>query len=298
MTGRVTEPRVSVVIPTHNRARDLPRCLQSLAEQTRKDFEVIVCDDGSTDDTRDVVNAFVGDLDIAYDLAERWGGPARPRNRGIAQARAPYVAFLDADDWWAPRKLAMSVPYLDGGADVVYHDLFLVTRENQRVLFKRARARDLSPPAFLDLLMNNNALPLSSVIMRRSLLMTIGGMPEDRELIAMEDYDCWLSAARVTEKFVRVPKTLGYYWAGGGNISSDIRTLRLLDVFEGRYGDAIRGAGNAMPPWVAYARGRALYRSGAHDAARAQLSLVDPRTAPIVMTAKTVLTRLAMAVAR
>src|SRR3954464_10946901 len=118
VTRRVDQPRVSVVIPTYNRSHALRRCLDSVAKQTFRDFEVIVCDDGSTDDTAEVVREYESVLDLTYSYGENFGGPARPRNRGIGLARAPYIAFLDSDDWWAPRKLELSVRYLDEGADV------------------------------------------------------------------------------------------------------------------------------------------------------------------------------------
>lgn len=296
MNEHVDRPRVSVVIPTYNRARDLRRCLGSLCRQTVTDFEVLVCDDGSSDDTADVVREYEARLDITYDVSVNWGGAARPRNRGIAIARAPYVAFLDSDDWWAPRKLAKSVEILERGADVVYHDLYLVRRAGQRTFWRRAHARELRRPVYRDLVMNGNALPLSSVVIRRSLLETIAGMPEDRALIAMEDYACWLNAARVTDNFVRISGTLGYYWAGGGNISGDARTIELLDVFERRYGDP----GNAAqlhpePSWLAYARGRAFYRLGDQARARYHLGLVNARRVSPVTTARTLWMRLALA---
>ena len=282
----MSAPVVSVVVPTYNRARDLARCLASLCRQTRADFEVIVCDDGSTDDTHAVVQSFSADLDITYDAAANWGGPARPRNRGIGRARAPYVAFLDADDWWAPRKLEVSIPPLECGADVVYHHLYVAHSAHQRLFLKRATARDLTPPVFRDLLMHENAIPLSSVVVRRSLLMDIGGMPEDRSIIAMEDYICWLNAAKITDRFERIPGTHGYYWAGGGNISSDVRTLAHLDILESRYGDVLAPVDAQPPVWISYLRARARYRQGEHVAARRHLSLVRGNTMSLTIRAK------------
>lgn len=295
VSRRIRQPLVSVVIPTYNRAGALRRCLDSLTRQTTGDFEVLVCDDGSTDDTAEVVREYADILDITYTSAENSGGPARPRNRGVALARSPYVAFLDSDDWWAPRKLAESICCLERGADVVYHDLFLVTRADQRTFWRRVRARDLRPPVYRDLVTSGNALPLSSVVMRRSLLLTIAAMPEDRTVVAMEDFVCWLNAARVTEKFARIHETLGYYWAGGGNISADAKTIELLDIFETRYlssGDVVEG--RAPPSWLAYARGRAYYRLGDHTEARRHLSLVSVRRVSPMTSAKTVWMRLAM----
>jgi glycosyltransferase involved in cell wall biosynthesis len=288
----MTAPRLSVVVPTYNRAGDLRRCLDSLVAQARTDFEVLVCDDGSTDDTASVVGDFSSRLDLRYLPDANWGGPARPRNRGIAAARCAYVAFLDSDDWWAPDKIAASLPALDAGADVVYHDLHLVTRRRRdRWLRKRVFARAVQPPVRADLIENGNALPLSSVVMRRSLLLDIGGMPEDRDLVAMEDYVCFINAAAMTDRFARIPGVHGYYWAGGGNISEDLRTLLLLESFERRF-----VASDHSPRWLAYARARSLYRLGRYAQARRQLALLGTSPREPMTMAKTLWMQAAMAV--
>jgi len=86
---------ISVIIPTYNRSKELKRCLESLTRQTYKKFEVIVCDDGSTDNTKEVVNSYRNVLNIIYIKDENFGGPARPRNNGIKLSNGEYIAFLD-----------------------------------------------------------------------------------------------------------------------------------------------------------------------------------------------------------
>ena len=209
-------PRVSVVIPTYNRARELRRCLDSLVAQSYRDFEVLICDDGSTDETATVATAFETRLELTYYWAENFGGPARPRNIGLNRARGIYVAFLDSDDWWAPRKLEMSVPRLDAGSDVVYHDLREARSTRQRLYWRRSRVRRLNAPVFQDLLLNGNALNTSSIVLRRDLLLRAGGFSEHPELIAWEDYDAWLQVAKLTDRFERLDEARTY-WAGGGH---------------------------------------------------------------------------------
>ena len=220
MRKQLASPAVTVVIPTFNRADDLRRCLKSLLAQTFGNFEVLVCDDGSTDVNGEVAREFADRLDLDFETAENFGGPARPRNRGIARARAPYVAFLDSDDWWAPGKLERSVAVLDAGADLVYHDLFTV-RSSDQVRFE-GRIASTAPqhPMFVALLCTGMSIPNSSVVVRKDLLNRIGGVSESRELISVEDYDTWIRLSRLTEDFVRIPECLGYYWIGGGNISA------------------------------------------------------------------------------
>lgn len=272
-------PRVTVVIPTYNRARDLNRALASVRAQTMDDWEVVVVDNHSQDETDAVVAAF-GDERISLRKIHNDGVLAKSRNLGIREARAPLVAFLDSDDWWAPRKLERSVSVLNAGADVVFHDLHLVTHEGQRFFPRRARSRIVRPPVFLDLLFGDNALPQSSVVVRRTILEEIEGLSEDRELVAMEDYDAWLRVARVTERFQRIPQALGYYWAGGGNLSTHGRTLRLLEVVESRYREKLTvGRRTVTPPWIAYERAKALYQSGDGHGAMRSLESFDPTLA-------------------
>jgi glycosyltransferase involved in cell wall biosynthesis len=258
-------PRVSVVIPTYNRARELGRCLDSLVAQSYRDFEVLVCDDGSTDETATVAAAFDTRLELTYHWAENFGGPARPRNIGLNRARGIYVAFLDSDDWWAPRKLEMSVPRLDAGSDVVYHDLREARSTRQRLYWRRSRVRRLNAPVFQDLLLNGNALNMSSIVMRRDLLLRAGGFSEHPELIAWEDYDAWLQVAKLTDRFERLDEPLGYYWAGGGNISTPQRLIDNLRSFKELYIEGDRGLlPGIRPPWFDYTLGLSYYRLGHH----------------------------------
>src|SRR5882672_1834830 len=97
-------PCFSIVIPTYNRAAKLKLTLDSVIAQTFTDFEVLVMDDGSSDNTREMVESF-RDSRIRYQWAPNSGGPATPRNRGIDAAVADWICFLDADDRWYPDKL-------------------------------------------------------------------------------------------------------------------------------------------------------------------------------------------------
>lgn len=284
---RIAKPRVSVVIPTFNRARDLRRCLESLTRQTIGDFEVLVCDDGSTDDTGGVCKEFAGSLDITHDYAENFGGPARPRNRGLALARAPYIAFLDSDDWWLPRKLEVSLRTLEAGNDLVYHDLYFATGSVGRHPWRRAKARRLAAPVFQDLMINGSAIPNSSVVARKEILEDAGGFSEDKSLIAAEDYDAWVRMARLTDRFARVPEALGYYWTGGGNISSPKRVLGNLDALEARYGETMRALdARHHIYWIKYARARAYLSLGMFGPARDNLRLIQWQGTPPLIYAR------------
>ncbi len=213
-------PKVSVIIPNYNRADCLERCLDSLAAQTFNDFEVLICDDGSTDNSEEVVNRYVGKLNLKFETAPNFGGPARPRNLGVVSSRAPYIAFLDSDDWWAPNKLFNSISILDAGADLVYHDLYIVRSKNQTKYKHKIRSSHPQIPMFHSMLCTGFSIPNSSVVVRKKILEKINGITEDKDLISVEDYDTWIRVAQITERFIRLDTCDGYYWIGGGNIST------------------------------------------------------------------------------
>jgi glycosyltransferase involved in cell wall biosynthesis len=279
-------PRVSVIIATYMRVALIGRCLDSLIAQTFKDFEVLVCDDGSTDGTAAAVERYKGALNLSYQWEKNFGGPARPRNSGLRLARGTYVAFLDSDDWWAPRKLERSVLALEAGADVVYHDLYIARSPRNGWRLRRARTRSLSSPAFKCLIEGGNVLTNSSVVVRRSLLLDIGGLSEDPGLIAWEDYDCWLRLAKVTERFRRLGEPLGWYWVGGDNLTSPQRTIRNLERMREMY---LRVGGcdgdDELPGWYHYGMGRARYHLRDYVDARRHMSrAVRTRLPPGVWT--------------
>jgi glycosyltransferase involved in cell wall biosynthesis len=110
------DPTVSVITPTYNHAEELPRAINSVLAQTFEDFEYIVVDDASTDDTESVVDSYDDERILYIRHEENMGGSAA-RNTGIEQARGRYIAFLDADDEWLPEKLAAQVECLEGRTD-------------------------------------------------------------------------------------------------------------------------------------------------------------------------------------
>ncbi len=263
---------VSIVIPTYNRAGDLERALKSVFAQTYSNWEVLIIDNHSTDNTDDVVNNFK-DSRVKLFKIHNLGMIAASRNLGIKYAEGEYIAFLDSDDWWTPRKLDESLKYLERGVDVIYHDLFTVTKTNQRFFWKKASTRGLKSPVFEDLIVRGNALNNSSVVIRKNFLLEIGPFPEDTIMNPICDYAAWLHVAKHTENFRRIPKTLGYLWIGGGNVTTPERTITSLDHFESFYENDLKNLSqNAL--WFHYAKGRAHYRLGSYEAAQKKLGLV------------------------
>lgn len=208
----------SVIIPTFNRADALGRALDSLVLQTFQNFDVYVCDDGSTDHTTEIVDQYRSKLNINYIYDDNWGGPARPRNHGIKSSVGEWICFLDSDDWWYPTKLECCTNVLNK-ADVIYHDLDIYSIHGKNGIMKSEKAK---APIIQYLLVNGNKMPNSSVVIRKSIIDEIGLQLEEKEVISSEDYEFLLRASTITGRFCYIPKILGTYWMGD-NISNDIR---------------------------------------------------------------------------
>lgn len=242
----------SIIIPTFNRSIDLKRALTSLKYQLYKYFEVLVCDDGSTDNTPEVVAAFSNDLNIEYIKIVNSGRPAIPRNLGITQAKGKYIAFLDSDDWWHENKLQLAFECLENGADLVYSDFYKAKSLTEKEM---VRVRDLKTNITTDLLKNGNAICNSTVVVRKYILDKVGFFNEGHEYIAWEDFDLWLRISKITNRFVHINQPLVYYWFGGGNISTSERTILTAQAIRRNY---IRKS-DIQPLWLYSSIGSGLF---------------------------------------
>jgi len=281
------KPLVSIVIPTYNRASDLRRALKSVCTQTYTNWEAIVIDNYSSDNTDSVLKNF-NDSRLRLFKIHNQGVIAISRNKGINEAQGKYIAFLDSDDWWMAQKLAISIHHIERGYDVFYHDLWGVKQEVGQVFKKRMKGRHVSQPVYADLIKNGNAIKTSSVVVRKELLQRIGGQLEDPKLVAAEDFECWLRISRETEKFIYIPVILGYYWMGGGNTSNPKRSLNYLNRLRALHIEPyIKQNNHESPVWWEYGFARATYLVGETVAARKLLQrLITRRSVPWLISLK------------
>ena len=208
-------PKVSVIIPTHNREQFIARAIDSVLAQTFTDYEIIVVDDGSIDLTRDVLRAY--DNRIKYVYQENKGVSAA-RNLGIRESTSQYIAFLDSDDYWAPEKLELQVEVLDK------HDNVGIVFGRMPILNERGEILGMKPNGisgrdFQELLRVWGDLPTSSVMTRRECFDRLGVF--DETLPPMEDIDMWLRIARHYDLHEIEGKTLAYYWRHEEQITRD-----------------------------------------------------------------------------
>ena len=212
-------PLVSIVIPTYNQANYLGKALQSVLDQTHKNWEAIIIDNHSTDNTNKVILKY-NDPRFKYIKIQNHGIIAKSRNAGILLAKGEWIAFLDSDDWWESNKLTACLDYVNENVSLVYHDLEIVNNKKQCLRRKKiVKTRKLKTPILIDLLVRGNAISNSSTIVRKKVLEKIGLIDEHKDLIAAEDYNTWLKIACFSDQFLYLPKRLGCYFVHEQSIS-------------------------------------------------------------------------------
>jgi UDP-glucose 4-epimerase len=212
-------PKVSVVIPTYNQAHFLGEAIRSVIAQTERAWEMIIVNNRSTDNTVEVAKSF-NDPRIRLIEIDNGGIIAKSRNRGLADAKAAFVAFLDSDDCWYPEKLARCLA-VSAGTDIVCHGE--VWTRNGRAL-RKVRYGPERRATYHSLLYDDNCVSTSAVLARRALLIDVGGFGEDAALITAEDYDLWLRLAHRGARFRFIDDMLGEYRLHDTSASSS--TLR------------------------------------------------------------------------
>jgi glycosyltransferase involved in cell wall biosynthesis len=217
MNNRVTL-LFTVVIPCYNHARYLGRTLQSIIDQTYTNWEAIVIDNHSTDNFDEVMTSFINPR-INFLKIHNNGVIGASRNAGILAAKGEWIAFLDSDDWWTTDKLQLCFEHINDKVDLVYHNLEIVSDKQKLFSRKIVNSWQVRTPVLIDLLLKGNAICNSSVVVRKRLLEQIGGIDESVEMIASEDYNTWLRIAQLSEKFVYLPRRLGYYMVHNQSIS-------------------------------------------------------------------------------
>lgn len=244
-------PALSIVMPTYNSANTVREALASVEAQTFRDFEVIVVDDASTDGTPALLQTgYAGVPGRRLIALSENGGPARSRNRGIREARAEWVAFLDSDDLWTPRRLELQMRLAQQHPGVVMFcgrpAPFRVDEDAIEESHERHGRWGVEGDRFLTLeeLSEHNPIATSTVLVRRDVLEKLGGF--DPQFRGPEDYDLWLRIAAAGKVYYS-SEVLSRYRYGELSLSTDDRRFlpQVLRVLEKAYapGGALHGMG-------------------------------------------------------
>jgi glycosyltransferase involved in cell wall biosynthesis len=206
--------RIAAIIPAYNSAHFLKGCIDSVLQQTCPLAEIIVVDDGSRDNTREIVESYPPDR-VRYFWRPN-GGLSAARNTGVQQTTSPWVGFLDADDRWEPRKIELQQKALaaNPAAVLCYTGKLVALPDGRRAIADAFPAGRLWPRMRYE----NNITP-STVIMRRDVLEAAGGF--DEKLRACEDWDLWVRLGPQC-KMVAVHEPVTWYRMSDSSMSMEI----------------------------------------------------------------------------
>ncbi len=223
MTRAPESPLVSVVMPAYNVAWCVGRAVDSVLAQDYAKRELIVVNDGSTDDTRAVLAAY-GDRIVVVDQDNR--GMSAARNAGIDRARGTYVAVLDSDDWWLPAKLARQVELMESRPEIGFCSTSARVVNGEGQLINDWRCPVRNPQILLTLFAENAAIAggCSAVMVRKALLDQVGSF--DESLRGFEDPDLWIRLAAVSG-YACIDETLVGVLRRDASVSRNLDSMRV-----------------------------------------------------------------------
>ncbi len=221
-------PTVSVIIPTYNSAVYICEAIESIFNQDYKNIEIIVIDDGSIDDTKEVLKKYQGRIKYFY---QKNRGVSAARNYGISISTGEYICFLDSDDHYERTKISTQLKYLIEHIDykMIYSDLSIF--KNDVILFesyhKKNSMKGVEGFIFNDLILNN-LIHTITVMVSRDIFYTVGLF--DESLITGEDYDMWLRIS-LEYKIGYIPAALASYRRGHESLTTN-KNIRNFDYTE------------------------------------------------------------------
>lgn len=209
-------PLVSIVTPTYNRADFIEQAVNSVLAQTYANFELLIVDDGSTDNTRDLLEPVLADSRVRYFHQENQGQSVA-RNLALSEAKGDFVCFLDSDNYWPAEKLEKQVELFRGQPDydVIYGDIIVIDETGKEVTRKNMSRYSGHIARYM---IRDNCVSMNTAMARRRCFNELGAMSGQRRVA--DDYDLWLRfSARF--RFLYVPQFFAYYRVMDDQISSD-----------------------------------------------------------------------------
>ncbi|MBU1007661.1 glycosyltransferase [Candidatus Dependentiae bacterium] len=218
-------PKISVVLPTYNGLTRgfVTYAIESVLQQTYKNFELLIVDDGSSDDTRELCQKYLADHRVTY-LHQKNSGVSAARNHGIKKSSGDYIAFLDDDDSWLPEKLEKQLSFVENLCDsqfgLCYTALEFMTKDGRKTGIIQSHHAEKN--IFREMLYENIVDCTSSVLVPRSVLDDVGLFQE--HLSYAEDYDLWL---RIAKKYhiYSIDEPLALYREHSNKLSSNLEKM-------------------------------------------------------------------------
>jgi len=218
------QPLVSIIIPMYNAEKYIAETIESVVNQTYKNWELIVVDDCSTDSGRDIVREYIK-KDKRIKLIEsetNFGGPARPRNIGIDNAKGEYIAFLDADDVWLSEKLQIQIEILmyNREYDIIDANAYTIDKNSKKIDSLKIKKIYNILKYFMDdinILILSNYININTTLIRNKNIIKF---EEDKNLIAIEDWFFWINNLMSGKKIYIYNKYLIHYRILDNSISN------------------------------------------------------------------------------
>lgn len=229
-------PTVSVILPTYNRAQLIGRAIQSVLDQTYQDFELIIVDDGSKDNTAKIINN-LEDRRIKYVRHEKNKGANAARNTGIAMARGEYIAFQDSDDEWFPEKLEKQMRiFKTASADVgVVYTGFWRVEEDQKVYIPSPKIKQKEGNIHTKLL-HGNFVTTQAVVIKRKCFNKAGLF--DECLPRLQDWELFIRISKYYSfKCIDEPLLVSYFTPKSISANQEALIFAHLYILEKHYSD-------------------------------------------------------------
>lgn len=222
------KPEVSVVIPTYNRAHLISRAIQSVLDQTYQDFEIIVVDDGSIDNTEEIIKSFKDDR-VIYIRHRENKGPSAARNTGIKASKGEYIAFQDSDDEWFTEKLEKQIEVFDNCSPevgVVYSGFFRI-ESGKKIYIPKSKVIQKEGNIHEELL-KGNFIGTPSVLIKKKCFEKAKFF--DENMPALEDWDLWIEISKhYTFKYINIPLLDSYSTPNGVN-TNQVSLAKALEI--------------------------------------------------------------------
>jgi teichuronic acid biosynthesis glycosyltransferase TuaG len=221
---------VSIIMPAYNAERYILSSIQSVINQSFQNWELIIIDDGSTDNTAKIVKSIqeVDDRIVYFYQQNKRLGAAR--NSGFKIAKGNWIAFLDSDDLWKPSKLELQVDFVEKNqVDVVFTDGDILIEQTQEKQPYITRSGWFTGDEMYDILYVENIVPVLSVLMNRSWIDKIGQQDESMSIFGCEDWDYWLRIAKSGGKFYGISEKLFYYRVHSQAMSRNNTIMKLAE---------------------------------------------------------------------
>jgi len=213
------KPLVSVIMPSFNSGKFIHKTIKSVVSQSYNNWELIVIDNHSTDNTLDIVRSFNDDRINILSINNK-GIIASSRNLGIKKSTGELIAFLDSDDLWYPSKIEMCLNYISDDIGLVCHSEIWSYRNDEIEIKKREIHYGFNGKASFDkLLFIGNCISTSAVVVYKKHLKEVNYFDESNDLVTVEDYHLWLKLLRNRISIKFIPIVLGEFLIHGKNTS-------------------------------------------------------------------------------